>query len=720
VSALNLTAEQIQKLHSLSRMLGPQTEYNSAFGTLKTADPASLIDILGSLGVKLSPDLSDFDKVIRAKILESWQELSEPVAVFWEGKPQRILIRHAAHKKISKMELSFSLESKKRFKLMFDPARLKVIRKEVIDGVTYLEKAFEVSRKIPLGYHKAKLLWGERKKEIFVIAAPWRSYRTPKGRGPARSCGLFAPLYSLHSNESLGIGEFTDLEKMIDNAYALGCDFIGTLPMLAIFTDKPMVEPSPYSPASRLFWNELYIDPRNSKEWTKSKEAREIAATKAFKTHLQALQTSKEVDYQAVDQLKRPIMQALADHFFANGGDRKKEFRAFLKLRPDVVDYAEFRAACDKLGTGWHHWPEPMRSGHLSPMEYQEEDKRFHLYSQWLAHQQLLRLAARAKKGGKGIYVDFPLSANAEGYDVWRERSFFVEGATAGCPPDPAHVHGQNWGILPLNPNSIRLNGYDYFRRCMTNLMRYAGILRLDHVMGFYRLFWVPRGKSAKEGVYVRYRMDEFFALLTLESVRNRCELIGEDLGTVPPEIREAMTKHGISRMYVQQRRLSADKKTPFAPIPPDSICSLNTHDMPPFAAFWQDLDIYDKLDLGYFGPDELPAKLKARDKTKAALIGYLVRQKLLKKPKPDKEHELADIFKACLRLTAGGPARVMQVNLEDLWLETLPQNVPGTWKERPNWRRKCRYGIDEVSQVKDLGPLFAELVKLRRGRRRW
>jgi 4-alpha-glucanotransferase len=272
---------------------------------------------------------------------------------------------------------------------------------------------------------------------------------------------------------------------------------------------------------------------------------------------------------------------------------------------------------------------------------------------------------------------------------------------------------GQDWGILPLHPTRIRANGYRYVRQCLENHMRYAGMLRLDHVMMFYRLYWVPRNLGAKKGAYVRYAMDEFFALLCLESHRNRCVLIGEDLGTVPPEIRKAMDRHKILRMYVQQRRLSMDPKEPLNPTPENCISSLNTHDMPPFKAFWDGLDIVDKMKLGYYGRDALPGKMRARAKQKAVVVNWLVKTGRLDRRRAK---DVKAILEALLRWTAAGPARVMQINIEDLWQETHFQNVPGTWRERPNWRRKCRYGLAELRNVPGVGALLADLAARRKG----
>ena len=708
-----LTTVQRSKLTQLAQMMGIQTTYHSAFGTEVEASPESLVAVLNALGVPIQSTLSNIDAVCGEQMRAMWSEAADPVAVFWAGRTQRLKIRHNASIERADVVVVIREESGREYRMTLALAKLPVMRSIRIEGDRFVERAITVKKALPNGYHQAIITLGGRKMgTVTIIAAPWKAYEPARSKGK-RLLGVFAPLYAVHSPDSWGIGDFSDLGKLVDWAYALGGDFVGTLPMLATFNDKPMVEPSPYSPVSRVFWSESYIDPRRTAEWALSPRARQLAAAPVFQKKVAQLRAGKIVDYQAVSRAKRVVVEELARCFFERGGDQTPEFKEFLAVKPTVLDYSCFRSVCDKTGREFMKWPVRLRDGHLEAGDYKESDRRYYLYSQWVAHVQLSELARTAKRDGRGVYIDYPLSANAAGFDVWRERDSFTELASAGCPPDPAHVFGQDWGILPLHPTRIRANGYRYVRQCLENHMRYAGMLRLDHVMAFYRLYWVPRKLGAKHGAYVRYAMDELFALLCLESHRNRCVLIGEDLGTVPPEIRQAMDQHQILRMYVQQRRLSLDPKEPLNPTPENCISSINTHDMPPFAAFWQGLDIVDKMKLGYFGREALPGKLKDREKQKAVAAAWLVKAGRIAR------HQMRDtraIMEALLRWTASGPARVMQVNIEDLWLETHFQNVPGTWKERPNWRRKCRYGLTELRDVPGLAPLFADLVARRQG----
>jgi len=709
----NLTATQQNQLTQLAVMMGIQTRYHSAFGTEIDASAESLVAVLNALGVPIRADLANINPVWTAQMRVMWAEAADPVAVFWEGRARNLKIRHPAKTERTEVRVSIREESGRTHDLSFTLNRLPVSRRMKIEGELYLERSIPVKPVLPLGYHEASLVMDKKRMgKVLIIAAPWKAYQPPRTKRTGRMLGVFAPLYAVHSPDSWGVGDLTDLGKLVDWTYAMGGDFVGTLPMLATFNDRPMVEPSPYSPVSRVFWNEIYIDPRRTPEWALCNEARRLAELPAFAACVKELQESDIVDYKNVSRLKRTLVNEMARCFFERGGDKTPEFIEFLKLKPTVLDYARFRAVCDDTGKAFQKWPERLRDGIMCPGDYSEADARFYLYSQWLAHTQLSELARTAKRDGQGIYIDYPLSANAAGFDVWRERDSFSEAASAGCPPDPAHVFGQDWGILPLHPTRIRANGYRYVRQCLENHMRYAGMLRLDHVMAFYRLYWVPKKLGAKNGAYVRYAMDELFALLCLESHRNQCLLIGEDLGTVPPEIRKAMDQHKILRMNVQQRGLSLNPKEPVNPVPENCISSMNTHDMPPFAAFWAGLDIVDKMKLGYYGRDALQDKLKNREKQKKVVVDWLVKTGQIQRKQAK---DLKAILEAMLRWTASSPARVMQVNIEDLWLETHFQNVPGTWKERPNWRRKCRHGLTGLRNVPGVAALLADLAARRR-----
>ncbi|HJT78232.1 MAG TPA: 4-alpha-glucanotransferase, partial [Gemmataceae bacterium] len=392
--------------------------------------------------------------------------------------------------------------------------------------------------------------------------------------------------------------------------------------------------------------------------------------------------------------LKRRVLEALARLFFAEPADRLDAFRRFVAENPHAEDYARFRAAGERRRQSWWDWPQPLRDGTLTANDYDEEARRYHLYVQWLAEEQLRALAAEARQGGTGLYLDFPLGVNPAGYDVWRERSSFALGMAGGSPPDAFFTSGQNWGFPPLHPERMRQNGYRYLSACLRHHLKLAGVLRIDHVMGLHRLFWIPEGMEAKHGVYVRYPADELYALLTLEASRRGAVLVGEDLGTIPPEVRPAMGRHQVHRTYIVQYELDSEAGD-LRPIPPGAVASINTHDMPTFAAFWQALDLADRQELGLLNAQTAAEEAEKRKVLKGHLAGALRRAGCL-----GAEEDMPAVLKAILVYLARGPDQLVLANLEDLWLETQPQNMPGTWHERPNWRRKALYSFEDWSRM--------------------
>jgi 4-alpha-glucanotransferase len=220
----------------------------------------------------------------------------------------------------------------------------------------------------------------------------------------------------------------------------------------------------------------------------------------------------------------------------------------------------------------------------------------------------------------------------------------------------------------------------------------------------------VPRGMGADHGVYVRYRAEEFYAILALESHRHRCVIVGEDLGIVPSYVRPAMKRHGVSRMFILQYAL-VDKPVPLLNVPAGALAALNTHDMPPFAAFWQDDDIPERLELGLLDKSEARQEKEARRPVKEALAQYLRRRRFLSAASPGTR----DIIRACLAYLGASPAGVVLVNLEDLWLETEPQNVPSVGNAYPSWRRRARYILEEAFKMKELVDILKEVNKLRK-----
>ncbi len=366
-----------------------------------------------------------------------------------------------------------------------------------------------------------------------------------------------------------------------------GGGVVAALPMLAGFMGAQPHEPSPYAPASRLFWNELYVDIDAIPELERCRSARERLQSEGFQSRLAAVRGDELVNYRDVLALKRVILDELAETFYADPGQRAAEYLRFVQSQPQIEDYAQFRAVNDRLGRSWWTWPEPLRGGRLQPGDWLERDRQYHLYAQFIADEQFQRLGKRLAERGHGLYLDMPLGASSDSYDVWRERDLFAAGASGGAPPDGFFALGQDWGFPPLHPIRLREQGFRYEIGAVRQLMRAAGMVRIDHVMGLHRLFWVPRGFKPTEGVYVRYPTEERFAILTLESHRMRTTIVGEDLGTVPAVVRRQMNRHDLRRMYVMQFMVKSDPRQAVEPPLAGMVAHLNTHDTPTFKAFW-------------------------------------------------------------------------------------------------------------------------------------
>ena len=331
------------------------------------------------------------------------------------------------------------------------------------------------------------------------------------------------------------------------------------------------------------------------------------------------------------------------------------------------------------------------------------------MYVQWVASQQLAEAADGAGAAGGGLMLDLPIGVNGAGYDGLRERSSFAPDVAAGAPPDAFWSQGQDWGAPPPHPHGAREAGYRYHDEMFRTLFRYAAIARIDHVIGLHRLYWVPRGAGAKDGVYVRYRPQEWYALLSIVANEKQAVVVGEDLGTVPGAVRPAMRAHGILRTYVGL----AEAGRGGLPEPPaESVAALNTHDMPTWAGFWRGADVPLREELGLIDRTQaeeiLLARRNVREALPASLPGSGLRTDL------DGENPRASL-EASLERLAASRAAIITTSLGDLLLEPDPQNVPGTGSERPNWRRRYPWTLEELKHRPEVTPMLERIARIRR-----
>lgn len=700
--------DPITNLRELARHHGVQESYLDNEGNLQAASPEALAMVLQGLGVHLPGPDAAWDALIQARH-EYWNELVSPITVAWDGRGD-LELRLSRVDAQGRARVRIETEEGRSLGRDVELGEAELIDRITLDDSEYLRLRVPVvdpkADALAMGRHQlfVRLATGATGQTL-VVSAPRRVYVPDRDR----TWGVFAPLYSIRSRRNMGIGDITDLAEVTRWVHDQGGSVVGTLPMLAAFLDEPC-EPSPYAPVSRLAWNELYLDVTALPEFSASADAR--AAMARFGPDIERLEAAERVDYRTIYGLKRQVLEACAHQLFTRASGRRAAFEAFVRSRPELDQYARFRAVHERLRQPWSQWPDALRNGTVTDEDYDPERHRFHLYCQWAIHEQLDRLSHEARGGGSGLYLDLPVGVHGEGFDVWRHRDLYARALATGAPPDALFDGGQNWAFPPFHPQAIRRDGYRHVSDILRNHLRYAGVLRIDHVMGLHRLYTIPQGASAKQGVYVRYEPAEWYALLSLESHRAGTLLLGENLGTVPDEVTRSMQEHGVHGMHVVQYATRPDEpKNALPPAESGEIASINTHDMPPFASFWNGIDIEQRRSYGWIDDQGRLGELTERARLRDALREFLSTEVALEPDAPPSE-----VLEGTLVHLGRGDAHLVLVTLEDLWGETRAHNVPGTWNEHPNWQHRNRYPFETWQRLPEVTGPLARLDAARRG----
>lgn len=618
----------------LAAETGVLTQWVDAWGRRQQIEFDDLFAVLGAVtGRPIDTEKSIAEAV---SDLRAEKPAIEPVIVAWDGLMPTVRADAAVE------SASIALESGGEVPAVID------------NGVVRVASA------LPLGYHQLVVNGGEHVSHIF--SAPKKVFPAPCG-----ALGLMSPTYSLRpSNGDKGVGSIAELTQMADICYASGVSVVGTLPLLAAFSD----EPSPYAPVSRRAWNELFVDLSSVPDWSEPDPV--------------GSRDPSWVDYGTAGAQIRSALARYADHV-SNTPMLRSQVESFLDAEPEMRRYAEFRSLTDTNGRNWRFW-----SGAERP---HQERTAYHETVQWLMHTQLAQLSSRLSDRGQHLYLDLPVGCHADGYDVWDDPDLFAL-ASLGAPPDTMFDAGQDWGLPAAIPHKARLDGHTNFRKALRHQLSVAGLLRVDHVMGIHRAWWVPYGLSSTQGAYVRQPTEELFAVICIESVRAEAGIVGENLGTVPPEINRGISTHDLLGMVVAQHGVDE-------PSPSDLIAA-SSHDTPPFAAWWVGSDIDDMCELGIFDDDRAQNERSARASTIAELESRF------------ETEGLVATRDALMAWIAGTDAAVAVVSLDDLLLEERRQNVPGTNSERPNWRLRYARTVDELATDDGFVDELRKLVALR------
>jgi 4-alpha-glucanotransferase len=685
-------------LHQLADALGIVAEYVDQSGreTRRTSDDTRAA-ILRAFGIDASTEESCAAELERRDAAAHATPIP-PVRVVGEGT-RTVELGHARAFVDRDYELTLTLESGER-----TTTRGRV----PASGMLPLPGAPEA------GYHALALSINDARVAQSLIVAPASCVRPAELLDGQRGLGITTQLYSLTSARNQGIGDFTDLSSLARWAGERGASFVGVNPLHALGNAGDAI--SPYSPVSRLFKNPIYLDVEAIPELESSDAAKEILARSA--PELTALRALDHVDYARVAALKRTLFAELFRAFLKlpEADTRKRAHRAFVDDGGRALtSFATFMALDDELAarTGtrapWQQWPEEFR--HPESRAVHDFASRnahalaLHRWLQFEIDRQLAVVAANAAYAGLriGVYQDLAVGSAPGGCDTWAFRELFVDDCAIGAPPDGYSADGQNWGLPPLDPHALAADGYRYFIRVVRNNLRHAGALRIDHAVGLFRQFWIPRGMSGKDGAYVRFPAADLLGILALESRRARAVVVGEDLGTVPPEVPAALHARGIlSSRVLYFERDDAGRFLGAADYERDALATANTHDMPTLEGFFRGRDIAIKRDVGIV-PSDVDAKRmqKERQREKRELFRRLSAEGVLPDGSDGDTTQVRGAVHAFLQRT---PSSLVGISLDDLVGEVEPVNVPGVGADRfESWTRKLHVPIEEWSRDEEV-----------------
>jgi 4-alpha-glucanotransferase len=691
----SLTAE----LRQLAEAYGIQAAYGGEDGTSHRADEDTVVAILQALGAPLGSP-AHAAAALTARREQKARRHLEPVLVHRAGRSgsTTLTLPRAVHPR--QVWCTIELEDGQ-------------VRHQSLSGCitnmaagtesagppsnTYrFSLAPDPARPLPPGYHHVIVEWPGADARALVISAP----QCPD---PRRGWGVFLPLHALRTDNDWGVGSYTDMADLGEWIGDLGASMLGALPLYPAFLDPP-ADPSPYLPVSRLAYNEVFVDPTSLPELAASPQARQLLDSDEFRRRLSSVHHAALVDYEEVARLRRQVLAPMADALLSRPSARHDELSSFTERHPELVAYARFRADLDARTNA---------SGGKDAAAHSSKDRPssfgYHLYAQWAAAQQLTVAASAVP-----LYADLPIGVHPDGFDpVWAPQDF-VTGVHGGAPPDLFFEGGQDWSFPPLHPERVREDGYRYFIDTVRRAFRHASYLRVDHVMGLQRLYWIPEGFDAQHGAYVSYRADELHAVVSLEAHRAGTVVVGEDLGTVPAGVRERMTQDHMLRSWVLQ--FESTVKEPLPEPPAAVLASWGTHDLARFGAYFSGLDIDENEGAGLLSAHEATIQREERQLWRTAITDAThAPQASDLTGEAGEEADLATaVLRGCVVHLAQSPADLVMVDLEELWGEREPQNRPGTGTEAGNWRRRACQTLEEARKDDNTNDFLRQLSLLR------
>jgi 4-alpha-glucanotransferase len=722
-------------LEQLVEYRGIESNYNDAWGRPTTIATATKTKLLSAMGYQVDePDL--LLKQVQENSNKTWLSVLNPVQVLRVEEHLQIVVRLPIELVTDEYIAQIDTELGEVIQHRFVPIDGQLANVAHIEDIEFQEYLIDIPIKLPLGYHALSLVIDDDELgSMRLIIAPSSCYKPEALTQGQKVWGLSVQLYCLRSDKNWGVGDFSDLSFLVEKLAKQGAQFVGLNPIHALYPANANAC-SPYGPSSRRWLNFIYIDV-TALDGYQQTTTQSIVNDVGFQHKLQQVRATDLVDYASVTELKLQALEAVFEYqnsqYLSKNTKLNKVFKAFVAEGGDSLQtLAVYDALQESLATqqkpswGWPVFPKELSDFHNPAVKIfiKKNAKRvkFFLWLQWHAAMQLEQANQVARENNMliGLYRDLAVGVSEGSAEIWGNKELYCTEASVGAPPDILGPLGQTWGLPPMDPEKLYEQQYQPIIELFDANMRATGALRIDHVMALLRLWWVVKGDSAKEGGYVYYPVDDLLAILALESHRHQSLVIGEDLGTVPDEIRTKLADNGVYsyRVFFFEQAQDGGFFSP-AHYPEQSMSTLTTHDMPTLTGYWHCDDLALGKELGLYPTEEILSTLySSRHENKQAILDTLHGHDSVNDEVGRDVHNVA-MSKALnfgMQLhMAGGSSALLSLQLED-WLEMdKPVNIPGTFKEYPNWRRKLTRNLQDIFDDRSLNDLASNLTEARK-----
>jgi 4-alpha-glucanotransferase len=666
-------------LVELAHAYGIATEFSDWRGRQVDVPEETVRHVLGAMDV----DVTDPASALARQQEAPWRRLLPACVVLRQGEQRTVALHVPQADAAEQLDVDLVLETGTALSLQ--PAA-GVVGTRLVDDRPVAQLALDLPTDLPLGYHVLRARSADRAETCTVVVTPdWLG--VPDTMGERAAWGFAAQLYSVRSTRSWGVGDLTDLTDLaVWSASELGADYLLVNPLHAAEPVAPL-EPSPYLPTSRRFFNPLYLRVERIPEYVDLPTADRAAVDELARGVHERLDHADVIDRDTSWTAKRAALRLV--HGVPRSAGRELDLASYRRRHGEALErFATWCVIAQEHGNDFRTWPEPLQDVSSPAVASYAADHQdavgFEMWLQWILDEQLSQAQAKAVGAGMslGTMHDLAVGVHPGGADVWRLRSTYASGTQVGAPPDPFNQIGQNWSQPPWRPDRLQELGYGPFRDLIAAVLRHSGGVRVDHIIGLFRLWWIPEGRPPSEGAYVRYDHEAMVGILALEAQRAGAVVVGEDLGVVEPSARDYLASRGVFGTSI----LWWERDGEGHPLPAERwreycLASVTTHDLPPTAGYLTGEHVRLRDRLGLL-TRPLAEEAAADEEERRTWLAEVASRGLL--PDDADIEQTVEALHRYLRLT---PARLLCVALTDAVGDRRTQNQPGTTDEYPNWR---------------------------------